>query len=294
MMGGSFGARSGYVLEDEPEGRALVVTGPWTREAADLLARAEVDGLVLNYARGFCEGDLEFLAGLVVRRLKVLDRRISDLGPIARLGDSLEELSVQAAPRAELDLGAFPRLRSVAGEWGLLRGTLGAVDALRSVITWRFDEADLHAFRDHVGLKRLTVKEAPHLESLSGVADLDQLSAMGIFLARALSDISDAGELASSLRELEFEDCRAIDALDDVEPLVNLRFLGFSECGDVESLGPIGSLEQLEVLHAWGSTRIVDGDLSPLARLPRLGEIRMRDRRGYKPRVADLVAALST
>jgi hypothetical protein len=75
--------------------------------------------------------------------------------------------------------------------------------------------------------------------------------------------------------------------------LVNLRFLGISECGEVESLAPIGSLDQLEVLYAWGSTRIVDGDLSPLARLPRLKELSVRDRRDYKPRVADLLSALA-
>lgn len=43
---------------------------------------------------------------------------------------------------------------------------------------------------------------------------------------------------------------------------------------------------------AWGSTCIVDRDLSLLARLPRLAEIRMRDRRSYTPRVVDLKAAL--
>lgn len=282
----------GYVLEDTPEGRTLVVIGPWSDDAKGVLVRGEADGLVLNYARGFCEGSLEFLGRWGVRRLNVLDRGITDLGPIGRLGDSLEALSVQAAPSAQLDLGAVPHVRSVAGEWALIGDTLGEVDALEDVITWRFDEADLHAFRDHVGLQRLTIKEAPHLESLSGITSLPELAVLKVFLARRLSDISDIAELAASLRELELEDCPAIDAIDDVEQLVGLRFLGFSECGDIETLAPVSSLEQLEVLYAWGSTRIVDGDLSPLARLPRLREIRMRDRRGYKPRVADLVSAL--
>jgi hypothetical protein len=282
-----------YVLEDSPEGRSLVVTGAWSVEAADVLGRGEADGLVLNYARGFSERGLEFLdGGLGVRRLDVLDRQITDLAPIERLGDSLEDLSVQAAADAELDLGVLPRLRSVAGEWALIGGTLGAVDELQSVITWLFDEADLHSFRDHVGLQRLTIKEAPYLESLSGVADLPELEALGILLARRLRDIGDVAGLASSLRRLELQDCPSIGAIDDVEPLVNLRFLGVSECGDIASLAPIVTLEQLETLYAWGSTRVVDGDLSPLARLPRLREVRMRNRRGYKPRVADLVSAL--
>ena len=281
-----------YVLEDAPEGRTLVVTGRWSSDVEDALTRGQADGLVLNYARGFSEGNLEFLdGGWGVRRLNILARGIVDLEPIGRLGGSLQALSVQAAPGAELDLGALPHLRSVAGQWELIRGTLGRVDALQSVITWQFDEADLHAFRNHFALERLTVKEAPHLGSLAGLADLPVLAILGVFLARRLHDISYVAGLASSLRELEFELCPGIDVLDDVQSLVNLRFLGFRDCGDVESLRPVRCLQQLEVLYAWGSTRIVDGDLSPLVGLTRLREIRMRDRRCYKPRVGDLIAA---
>jgi len=52
-----------YVLEDAPEGRSLVVTGPWSDNAARALARGEADGLVLNYARGFYESTLDLLDG---------------------------------------------------------------------------------------------------------------------------------------------------------------------------------------------------------------------------------------
>lgn len=269
----------------------MVVTGPWSAAATEVLQRGEADGLVLNYARGFVEEDLEFLeGGWSVRRLKVLDRGISDLVPIGRLGGSLEALSVQAAPRAGLDLGVLPHLLSISGEWALLRQTLGTADALQRVITWKFDETDLHAFRDHVGLQKLTIKEAPHLESLAGVTDLPDLAVLSVFLARRLSDISDITGLASSLQELELEDCPGINAIDDVESLVNLGFFGISECGEIESLAPVALLRELETLHAWGSTRVVDGDLTPLTRLPRLKEVRMRNRRDYKPRVADIVS----
>jgi hypothetical protein len=286
-------AGAAYTLEDSAEGRWLVVTGPWAADTAHALRRGEADGLVLNYARGFSETSLEFLDGSWgLRRLDVLDRGITDLTPIERLADSLEDLSVQAAPPAELDLGVLPHLRSVAGEWALIRSTLGEVDALESVITWAFDETDLHDFRDHVHLQRLTIKEAPYLESLSGVAGLPDLAILAIVLARRLRDISDLTGLSSSLRELELQACPAFSVIDNVASLVNLRFLGLNNCGDIESLAPVASLEQLEYFYAWESTRIVDGDLSPLARLPRLKEIRMQNRRGYKPPLADLVASL--
>ena len=117
---------------------------------------------MLNYARGFTDHNLEFLeAGWRLRRLGVLDRAIEDLTPIGRLAESLEDLSVQAAPPAELDLGLVPRLQGLGAERALIRSTLTELGELENVVTWRFDEVDLHAFRDHVGLQRLTVKDAP-------------------------------------------------------------------------------------------------------------------------------------
>jgi hypothetical protein len=111
--------RREYVLEDTSKGRALVVTGRWSKQMEDALARCDADGLVLNYVRGFCETNLEFLdPHWRVRRLDLLDRTIVDLEPVGRLGGSLEEFSVQADPRAKLDLGALPHLRSIASEWG--------------------------------------------------------------------------------------------------------------------------------------------------------------------------------
>jgi hypothetical protein len=283
--------QAGHVIDEAPEGRVLVVTGPWSSEAAEVLARGDVDGLVLNYARGFVEPNLEFLDSWPIRRLNVLDRTLSDLEPLARLGDSLEGLSIQAAPNAGLDLAALPNLRAVGGEWALLRDTLGALSALVSVITWRFDEIDLHAFRDHVCLERLTLKDSPYVESLAGIGDLSELAVLGIIGGPKLQDISEVAQRAQSLRELEFQDCPFITDLNDIGGLINLRFLGVSNCGDIESLAPVGSLRQLEVFYGWGSTRIVDGDLSPLTQLPHLGEIRMRDRSAYSRRVSEIVDA---
>lgn len=284
---------SSYIFEDSPNGRSLVVTGAWSTKAVESLKRGEADGLVLNYARGFSERSLDFLdSAWRLRRLDVLDRTITDLSPIGRLGDSLEDLGVQAAPHAELELGLLPRLRAVGAEWALIGPTLNELSELREVVTWQFDEVDLHGFRDHVELRRLVIKDSPVLESLDGVGSLPALEVLGIMGAPRLHDISDVAGLGPSLLELELEDGRSLSAIDDVESLVNLRFLGVSECGDIESLAPVKELERLEVLYAYGSTRVADRDLSPLAQLPRLREIRMKDRREYRPRVSELVSLL--
>lgn len=286
-------ADKGYVLEPSPGGVSLVVTGPWSNAAARALRRGEADGLVLNYARGFSESNLDLLdSGWSLRRLEVLDRSIVDLGPIELL-TSLEDVSIQAAAPAVLDIEMLPNLRSLAGEWTLIGRGLSAVPSLERVVSWLFDDADMHVFRDLVALTALTVKDAPRLESLSGLGSLADLATLTIVGAPHLHEIDDVAGLSSSLRELEFEECSRVDAIDDIESLVDLCFLGVSECGDIASLAPMRSLVQLQTFYGWGSTRILDGDLSPLASLPRLREIRMRNRRGYKPSVGDLAAAVA-
>src|SRR3954451_3059060 len=86
-----------YVIEEGPAGRSLVVTGRWSEAISSALTRGEADALVLNYARGFCEGTLTMLdSAWGLRRLSVLDRSITDLEPLCRL-TQLEELSVPAA-----------------------------------------------------------------------------------------------------------------------------------------------------------------------------------------------------
>jgi len=294
-MGASAAERDeSYILEDTPEGRDLVVTGAWSREAAKALATGKADGLVLNRARGFSERSLDCLADFGIRRLRVLDHSVTDLEPITRLGDSLEELSVEAATDTELDLGALPRLQSLDGPWWLVGPTFRSLHCLRRVVTWEFSERDLHAFRDHVGLERLTVKDAPTLESMSGISDLPELATLKVIGGPRLRDISDVEWLAASLRRLRLIECASIESIDEIEALVGITFLELGDCGAIRSLAPVASLQQLEKVYLWGTTRAADDDLSPLIALPHLRELRMRERPGYRPTVAAVRAALDS
>ena len=216
----------------------LLSPGPWSSEAEQALLRGDADALVLNYARGFVgdldRGELEFLnSRLRVRRLALLDRGIPDVRPIYRLSDTLEDLSIQASPKAELDLEELPRLQKIAGEWGLIGPALGQLLHLRQVSTWRFGEGDLTVFEAHTGLERLTVKDAPRLESLDGLANHEALTHLEIRGAKRLSDISVLAETQARLDELTLEGCRAIDSLESLRELLSLRYLGIGKCGDL-------------------------------------------------------------
>lgn len=117
-----------FILEDTSEGRTLVITGPWNSDAAHLLSRGEADGLTLNYAKGFCENDLSFFEEWPLRRLQILDRLLVDLAPIRRVSQSLEDLSVEVAPEARLDLAGIPNLRRLSADWAASSSTSSGPD----------------------------------------------------------------------------------------------------------------------------------------------------------------------
>jgi hypothetical protein len=286
---------TGYVVEPDRHGhRTLVVTGRWSPAIERALHDEQIDGLVLNAARGFVSaGDLGFLdPGIGLRRLALLDRSVRDLRPVERLGHRLEELAVTAHPTATVDLGALPGLRALFGPWAPLATTVGALEHLNELGTSNLAGEDLGALARQRHLRWLTVKDSRRLRSLDGLHPAAPLASLTVRLAPKLNDVSALAVFASTLRELALDACRRLGALAPLAALERLQHLELGDCGDIVSLAPLASLDELRSVYAWGTTRILDDDLSPLTRLPALEELRMRARRSYRPSVQEIQAGL--
>jgi internalin A len=288
--------RKAFDIEDEPEGRILTVTGPWSAKIDEALASGEAQRLQLNMSAGFRERDLEFISGdWPLKELILLDGSIQDLSPLGRLGGTLESLIVSVAgQRARVELAELPELRRLAAGWSHIEGALreGHGDGLLGLRTEGYDASDLDEL-GHLGrLEDLELMSPKRLMSLGGVESLSSLASLEISLASRLVDLSALAAVRETLTQLRLETCKAIASLDDVGRLERLRELWVANCGDIESFAPLRALRGLEVLCAWESTRVLDGDLSPLDELPRLSELRLRPRSSYTPSVEALEAKL--
>lgn len=271
----------------------LVVTGDWTREAANVIASGKASGLVLNYARGFRERDLHFLEGLPIKRLDVLARTISDVAPIETLAATLQELSLQVSPRARVDLGLFPELRVLGVAWEQIENTIGDAYALEKLFLLSYRAPSLEALASVPTLSSIAMKDWPSLSSLDGLERFSNLRSLEVYLARELEDISAlTAPNARALTKLALEGCRNFPDLVPVGNCAGLEELNVSECGDFPTLRPLGGLDSLRRLLIYGQTRIGDGDLSPLIGLPHLVELRMQQRRNYRPTVQDVQNAI--
>jgi len=281
------GEGPGFRVE-HADGRAtLVVTDRWGAEAERVLQSGEADGLDLNYAKGFQDTDLAFIRPWPLKRLTLLARTVKDLAPIYALSPTLESLSVQSAPTAIIDLARLPLLSSLSATWAQIRAAIGERPGLGDLFLLSYTECDLGPLRWNPHLVRLRFKDRPRLQSLAGLEALQSIQHLGIYLA-PLRDITDlAGLGPGQLRELHLESCQLSD-LGPVARAQGLRVFNASDCGDIESLHPLRGLSELEVLLLYGTTKVLDADLAPIADLPRLRELRMKSRANYRPRLEDI------
>lgn len=283
-----------FILEQTPEGVDLVVTGDWSHEARAALLAGRADGLVLNYARGFRERDLQFVAGLPLRRLHVLARTIGDLAPVYGLAETLESLRVQTDPQAVIELERLPLLRMLSANWSQIEGSIHFAPHLQKLFILSYTERDLTPLIAASGLVSVVMKDYPRVQSLDGVEDLLWLAELGVHLAKGLQDIGALQRAGSPVLEtLQLTSCRKIPDIAAVSACTGLKFLDVSEGGDIPSVAPLTELVGLERLYLYGSTRVLDGDLGPVAGLPRLRDLRMQSRRSYSPSVKEIQTAIA-
>lgn len=274
-----------------PDRVEVTLTRRWTVEVSRMFESGEADRLVLNYALGFSEPDLEFLRGLPIRQLVILDRRLTSVTPINELADTLELLHITTDPSLAIDLARFPRMTDMSADWQQVSATIEAAANLRRLHVGRYDRTDLEPLSELVHLKRLALTDRPRLRSLAGLSELPELQELAVPLAKNLVDVSALRGLAQ-IEDLNMEGCRKLNTVEDLSHCLGLRRLNLSECGGLPSVAPLRELVSIEDLLMYGATKIIDGDLTPIANLPRLKELRMQSRRHYRPSVAEIQASL--
>ncbi|MEV8147187.1 hypothetical protein AB0O52_03445 [Arthrobacter sp. NPDC080073] len=278
-----------FTLEHTREGVDLVVTGDWSQDAQACLMDGHADGLVLNYARGFRERDIAFVRGLPVRRLNILARTLTDLSPVYALADHLVSLSIDSHPSATIDLERLPLLRGLAADWHQVQGSIRFAPRLERLYLGHYSESDLGPLASLASLACVVMNDYPRVRSLDGMEDMPWLAELGVHVAKNLEDITALSRSSSPILEtLQLSSCRKVVDLVPVASCPSLRFFEFSDCGDVSTVAPLAGLNRLEQLYLYGTTKIIDGDLRPIAQLPRLDDFRIQSRRSYSPSVKEI------
>lgn len=272
--------------------REVVITGPWSTEMETAIQTGVADRVVCNYALGFDEPDLRFLQHLPITQLVVLDPRINDLEPLYTLAPTLQLLHLTVDPHASIDLGELPQLRDLSAPWTQVADTVTTAGRLERAALGNYQPDDLTPLAALSNLTALSMKDRPGIRSLAGLGQLPHLTDLGIYAAPRLHDIADLRG-RDKITTLYLQACPKLNTTEDLDGCTALRKLNLAEGGDLDSCAPLGTLTALEELYLYGTTRFTDGDLTPIAELPHLTELRMQNRRHYRPTVKAIQAMIS-
>jgi hypothetical protein len=268
-----------FILEHGYYGPRITVTGPWTPAITEYIRREGVRELYLNHARGWNGTSLNFLEALSdLVAFSILDFTIKDITPIHRLA-SLRALEVSTYCSTKIDFHRFPVLERCAFYWRGGSDSLFACQTLRSLFLHRYTGSASEPIAHVTALEELSIANG-ELREVESLANLKNLRFLGLYNLKELTSLRGIESL-DQLEALEVNGCKRIARIDELAGLVCLRRLQLNDDGPIASLGPLRGLDRLEEMLFYESTNISDGDLEPLAALPRLRNVSFQNRRHY-------------
>lgn len=281
----------GSVVEEGPLGPRLVLAGAWDPKVGQWMQKQAISGLVLNYARGWTDRTIDWLAGLDF--LTELDLIRWDLeGPLTPI-ESLTNLRVLALTCDSDDTISFSELEhleSVAIAWDNADDDVFQCRRLRRLYTENLPDADFGRLASCVALESVGLVD-PLLESLVGIEGLGNLRSLELAGAGRLEDLSQL-QSCTRLKECSIVETHGLADLDVLPDQSAVEKLILNDNGEIRSLGPLRSQANLDWLVFAGSTNIVDGDLSVLLELPRLRTIAFKNRRHYSHKLKEIQRVL--
>ncbi|MFB9558470.1 hypothetical protein [Streptomyces roseoviridis] len=253
-----------------PDGRAemFVIDEPWDPVHAERFADGTCDGLVVGAPTDRKAGpDLAFLPGLTgLRSLRVL-KGIADLSPVARC-TGLERLRLPASAARALDLSGLVNLRELEIPWPAGARSVHALTSVEDLVITRWKGESLSVLGDKPALRSLRIESVRnHVTDAKGAALLPGLDELRFYDGRLARAELLSG--AAALTDVSLLSTKT-DAIDFVAGLPRLRRLELENSGEIASLAPLAAHPALREVVISGSTRVADGDLSPLVDNSRL------------------------
>ena len=259
---------------------SLVVNGDWSDEVETFVRTNQVEGIYLNYARGWTGSDYGFLERLEwLKLLNVLTGKKVDLSPASQLL-KLQRLSITSGGGARIDFAALRELKKCFLRWWTGARSVFECETLESLSIDKLPAKECNGLSQLRNLRDLTIY-SQSIQSLDSIAQLTNLQKLELNRFHNLESL-DGIENLKSLRSLNINECNRMSDLTPIASLNNLEHLVVSDWGTIDTLAPIVKLKKLRAFSFSGArTTIADGDLSPLQELPNLSMLMFASRRHY-------------
>jgi internalin A len=232
---------------------------------------------------------IDFLRDLpFLERLSLFDFRVRDIAPLYEL-PKLREFSVSDGS-CKIDLPRISSLRDLRLSWSAAKyGSLLDCSALKSLGLDNYTGPDFRSFRKLSALENVGFGFT-RLERLAGVEAFENLRRLSLGPINRLESL-DGLEHCPTLTELEIEAAKKLRSIDAVHHLPKLRSLHLTRCPQIQSIKVLSKHPMLERIWFGQTSNVRDGDLAPLATLPRLQVATFLDRRHYNRKNAEFPQA---
>lgn len=251
----------------ERDGFRILMLGPegWTPRAADMYGSEGCDGLAVEPDVPF--DDLAFLLPLHPLRLVILGAaRVRDLSALFEK-EGVEELGIGLNVRDLRGIGRLINLTDLTAPFRKGFEEISGLSKLRSLSVEEWPKGvDLDILGKKPNLQHLwlAMKRTATISS-EWFPSAPELREVNLYSGR-LADTEGLGSLAR-LESLRFANTKVED-VDFAPSTSRLRSLELDSSGDVASLEPLRNHPRLAEIRLIGTTRIVDGDMTPLFDIP--------------------------
>jgi len=272
--------------DDTRDVRMARIKGPWHPKIAGYLRRSGIKGLELSFRDGFRSDDEDFLAELpFIELFNMPPTKDGDAHIPLRIEalQGLRRLKVMEKVKTPIDFTAFENLQSCTVKWQPGTKTVLHANTLRFLQIYSVNWKDADGLGDLETLENLEIAHSG-IRSAEPLTALKGLKRLSLSVCRDLADLNGIAQL-TTLKSLHIDEVRHVNDLEFLTPLENLEVLTIRDVGEISSIDPLRDMKNLRAISIAGTkTKFVDGDLSPLTRLPQLAMLFLNDRRHYSHR----------
>jgi hypothetical protein len=261
--------------------RQLVLKGDWQSEMADIMRAENIRALTVSGYAGWNGSDLDFLRDIpFLERLSLIVLNRVKIEGIYFLPE-LKDLSV-GYNKKRIDFTRFPHLERLSLGWCSGYESLFECQSLRDIAISRLPDHQMASLSRLPNLENLALSsyQSTDLRSLPHLHQLLRLSLITCNRLRYLTGL----ERCPNVLVVWIEQAKSLGDISAITALEVLRTLVLRDCPQIESIKPISDLQNLEAVALDATTRILDGDLSPLVSLPRLRNAGFKNRPHYSNR----------
>ena len=282
---------AGYKVINGGTGERLELRSSWDTKIAEVMRQRGIRELELNYAKGFAGRDVSFLREMTwLQGLVLTHRTLEDDSPVQEL-HGLRLLELNTYCQNPIEFAQFPELEECALEWRRGATSLFQCNSLQRLFVNAYSGKVADSFGKLRNLTELSIANGS-LSDISGLEGCERLGFLGLYNLKRLTSLQGLSKL-TGLQRVEINGCRNIGRIDELAGLERLRVLHLCDDGHIQSFKPIAGLVNLEEVLFYESTNVLDGDLGPVIRLPRLKKFAFAERVHYSRSRRDFEKAVT-